>query len=69
MTKKNYIITGLIILLLMLLSVFFYHAGNILVEEQNPIWSDLIVVLMGSGVYYDLKRPRVRSFKATFTPK
>ena len=49
MGKKKHIILGTVFLSLMLLSGFLYHAGNLLVEEQKPVRSDLIVVLMGSG--------------------
>ena len=48
MIKKKYLFLG-ILLLLLLLAMFLYNAGDILVEEQKPVRSDLIVVLMGSG--------------------
>lgn len=49
MIKKKYLFLGILLFLLMFLAMFFHNAGNILVEEQKPIRSDLIVVLMGSG--------------------
>lgn len=47
MTKKKHIILGTTLLLLTLLVVFVYHAGNILIDEEQPARADLIVALSG----------------------